>query len=120
MMWLLKHWPKVNSSKEVMFLNEIEAVLDVVDPAQFQRIEVPLFQQLARSIVSPNFRIAERALLYWNNADVMRLLSPDTVPIVIPALHSSRSHWNRSVLFFHGPSDDNDFPGRSMTWRTTH
>ncbi|KAJ7433251.1 protein phosphatase 2A regulatory B subunit [Mycena galericulata] len=97
MMWLLKHWPKVNSTKEVMFLNEIEAVLDVVDPAQFQKIEVPLFQQLARSIVSPNFRIAERALLYWNNADVMRLLSPDTVPIVIPALHSSRSHWNRTI-----------------------
>ncbi|KAJ7937962.1 hypothetical protein B0H13DRAFT_1588208, partial [Mycena leptocephala] len=66
-------------------------------------IEVPLFQQLARCIVSPNFRIAERALLYWNNADVMRLLSPDTVPIVIPALHSSRSHWNRSVLFFIDP-----------------
>ncbi|KAJ7893946.1 GF18705-like protein [Mycena olivaceomarginata] len=97
MMWLLKHWPKVNSTKEVMFLNEIEGSIGRRRPAQFQKIEVPLFQQLARSIVSPNFRIAERALLYWNNADVMCLLSPDTVPIVIPALHSSRSHWNRTI-----------------------
>jgi serine/threonine-protein phosphatase 2A regulatory subunit B' len=35
---LLKFWPKVNSPKEVMFLNEVEEVLDVTDPVEFQKI----------------------------------------------------------------------------------
>lgn len=63
---LLKYWPKVNSPKEVMFLNEVEEILDVIDPVEFQKIMVPLFKQLARCINSQHFQVAERALYYWN------------------------------------------------------
>ncbi|KAJ3058502.1 Serine/threonine-protein phosphatase 2A 56 kDa regulatory subunit delta isoform, partial [Podochytrium sp. JEL0797] len=45
---LLRFWPKVNSPKEVMFLNEIEEILDVIEPLEFVKIQVPLFQQIAR------------------------------------------------------------------------
>ncbi|TKC37523.1 hypothetical protein EI555_008481, partial [Monodon monoceros] len=30
-MALLKHWPKTHSLKEVMFLNELEVILDVIE-----------------------------------------------------------------------------------------
>ncbi|THU99313.1 protein phosphatase 2A regulatory B subunit [Dendrothele bispora CBS 962.96] len=101
MLGLLKYWPKVNSPKEVMFLNEVEEILDVTDPVEFQKIQVPLFQQLARCINSQHFQVAERALLYWNNEYVVNLMSDNlavVLPIVFPALYTnSKSHWNRTI-----------------------
>ena len=101
---LLKYWPKVNSPKEVMFLSEVEEILDVIDPAEFQKIQVPLFQQLARCINSQHFQVAERALYYWNNEYIVNLMSDNMtiiLPIVFPALYqNSKSHWNRCAQFF--------------------
>ena len=99
---LLKYWPKVNSPKEVMFLNEVEEVLDVIDPLEFQKCQVPLFHQLARCINSQHFQVAERALYYWNNEYIVNLMSDNInviLPIIFPALYqNSKSHWNRYVL----------------------
>lgn len=96
---LLKFWPKVNSPKEVMFLNEVEEVLDVIDPLEFTKIQVPLFTQLARCVNSQHFQVAERALYYWNNEYIVNLMGDNIatiLPIVFPALYTnSRSHWNR-------------------------
>jgi hypothetical protein len=30
-----------------MFLNELEELLDIIEPAEFQKVMVPLFKQLA-------------------------------------------------------------------------
>ncbi|KAJ7328951.1 phosphatase 2A regulatory B subunit-domain-containing protein [Mycena albidolilacea] len=101
MMGLLKYWPKVNSPKQVMFLNEVEEILDVTDPVEFQKIQVPLFQQLARCINNQHFQVAERALLYWNNEYVVNLMSDNLtviLAIVFPALYTnSKSHWNQII-----------------------
>ncbi|KAL5489850.1 RTS1 [Sanghuangporus weigelae] len=98
---LFKFWPKVNSPKEVMFLNEVEEVLDVIDPAEFPKIVVPLFQQLARCVNSQHFQVAERALYYWNNEYIVNLMTDNLaiiLPIIFPALYiNSRSHWNRTI-----------------------
>lgn len=56
MMGLLRYWPKVNSPKEVMFLNEVEEILDVMEAQEFQKVMEPLFQQLARCINSQHFQ----------------------------------------------------------------
>jgi serine/threonine-protein phosphatase 2A regulatory subunit B' len=99
MLGLLKYWPKINSTKAVMFLNEVEEILDVTDPAEFQKIQIPLFQQIARCINSQHFQVAERALLYWNNEYIVNLMSDNLsiiLPLVFPALYAnSKSHWNR-------------------------
>ncbi|TPX44040.1 hypothetical protein SeMB42_g04456 [Synchytrium endobioticum] len=98
---LLRFWPKVSSPKEVMFLNEMEEILDVVEPQEFQKIQVPLFQQLARCIGSQHFQVAERALYYWNNDYIINLVSENAAvvfPIVFTSLYrSSKSHWNRTI-----------------------
>jgi serine/threonine-protein phosphatase 2A regulatory subunit B' len=57
---LLKYWPKVNSPKENMFLNEVEEILDVIEPAEFQKIMVPLFKQIARCLNSLHFQVRFR------------------------------------------------------------
>ncbi|XP_054817912.1 serine/threonine protein phosphatase 2A 59 kDa regulatory subunit B' zeta isoform-like isoform X2 [Prosopis cineraria] len=53
---LLKCWPVTNSSKEVMFLGELEEVLEATQPAEFQRCVVPLFRQIGRCLNSLHFQ----------------------------------------------------------------
>ncbi|KAF3595989.1 hypothetical protein DY000_02025289 [Brassica cretica] len=55
---LLKYWPVTNSSKEVMFLNELEEVLEATQPPEFQRCMVPLFRQIARCLNSLHFQVS--------------------------------------------------------------
>ncbi|OWM76183.1 hypothetical protein CDL15_Pgr009829 [Punica granatum] len=53
----LKYWPVTNSSKEVMFLGELEEVLEATQPPEFQRCMVPLFRQIARCLSSSHFQV---------------------------------------------------------------
>ena len=54
---LLKYWPITNSPKEVMFLSELEEVLEATQPPEFQRCMVPLFRRIARCLNSPHFQV---------------------------------------------------------------
>ena len=82
-----------------MFLNELEEILDVIEPVEFQKIMVSLFRQLAKCVSSPHFQVAERALYYWNNEYIMSLISDNAnqiLPIMFPALYkNTKSHWNK-------------------------
>jgi len=42
----------------VMFLNELEEILDVIEPSEFSKILEPLFRQLAKCISSPHFQVS--------------------------------------------------------------
>jgi serine/threonine-protein phosphatase 2A regulatory subunit B' len=124
---ILKYWPKVNSPKEVMYLNELEEVLDIMEPNEFVKVQVALFHQLSLCVSSPHFqvcppvcdgvyvKVAERALYYWNNEYIVNLMSENVsviLPIVFPALYrNSKSHWNRfvSCVYFL-------IPGRFTGW----
>ena len=55
---LLKFWPKTNSPKEVMYLGEVEEILDIIHPEQFITIQKPLFKQLSRCVSSPHFQVS--------------------------------------------------------------
>ncbi|XP_064600606.1 serine/threonine-protein phosphatase 2A 56 kDa regulatory subunit gamma isoform-like isoform X3 [Liolophura sinensis] len=99
-MGLLKFWPKVHSPKEVMFLNELEEILDVIEPAEFLKVMCPLFKQLAKCVSSPHFQVAERALYYWNNEYILSLISENAtvlLPVIFPALYKSKEHWNKTI-----------------------
>ncbi|VDP06816.1 unnamed protein product [Soboliphyme baturini] len=114
---LIKFWPKTCSQKEVMFLGEVEEILDIIEPDQFKKIMEMLFKQLAKCISSPHFqasqvlcifgrsfyvgvdrrcrfsskgRVAERALYFWNNEYVMSLIEDNCqviMPILFPRLY---------------------------------
>jgi serine/threonine-protein phosphatase 2A regulatory subunit B' len=88
---LLRYWPKVNSTKEVMFLNEVEDIFEVMDPAEFAKVQEPLFNQLAKSVASPHFQVAERALYFWNN-EYSATLSVTTSTSFCPQLFDDCSH----------------------------
>ncbi|SCU77562.1 LAFA_0A02300g1_1 [Lachancea sp. 'fantastica'] len=93
-MGLLRYWPKVNSTKEIMFLNEIEDIFEVIEPLEFIKIEVPLFVQLAKCISSPHFQVSEKVLSYWNNEYFLNLCIENAeviLPIIFPALYELTS-----------------------------
>lgn len=84
-----------------MFLNELEEILDVIEPAEFSKVMVPLFRQLAKCVSSPHFQVAERALYYWNNEYILSLISDNVsviLPIMFPALYRTKQHWNKYVF----------------------
>lgn len=98
---LLKYWPITNSSKEVMFLGELEEVLEATQAAEFQRCMVPLFRQIGRCLNSSHFQVAERALFLWNNEHIRNLITQNQkviLPIIFSSLEkNTRTHWNPAV-----------------------
>ncbi|EPS70490.1 protein phosphatase 2a [Genlisea aurea] len=98
---LLKYWPVTNSSKEGMFLGELEEVLEATQPPEFQRCMVPLFRRIARCLSSSHFQVAERALFLWNNDHIESLIKQNRkaiLPIIFPSLErNARNHWNQAV-----------------------
>ncbi|KAE8671649.1 Serine/threonine protein phosphatase 2A 57 kDa regulatory subunit B' beta isoform [Hibiscus syriacus] len=86
---LLKYWPLVNCQKEVLFLGELEEVLEAMQFAEFQRCEGFVLQ------------VAERALFFWNSEHIVGLISQNrkvVLPIMFEALEKNiRGHWNPEV-----------------------
>ncbi|KAF8095985.1 hypothetical protein N665_0319s0005 [Sinapis alba] len=104
---LLKFWPVTNCTKEVLFLGELEEVLEATQPVEFQRCMVPLFQQVSRCLSSSHFQVAERSLFLWNNEHIVVLIAQNRgviLPIIFASLEkNTESHWNQAV---HGLSSN--------------
>ncbi|EPS71240.1 hypothetical protein M569_03516, partial [Genlisea aurea] len=99
---LLRYWPITNSQKEVMFLGELEEILEGINMAEFHKVMVPLFRRVGHCITSHHFQVAERALFLWNNDQVVNLMAQNRqviFPMIFPCLEAnSESHWNQVVL----------------------
>eukprot|EP00183_Erythrolobus_madagascarensis_P002708 CAMPEP_0185849428 /NCGR_PEP_ID=MMETSP1354-20130828/3929_1 /TAXON_ID=708628 /ORGANISM="Erythrolobus madagascarensis, Strain CCMP3276" /LENGTH=459 /DNA_ID=CAMNT_0028549945 /DNA_START=254 /DNA_END=1633 /DNA_ORIENTATION=+ len=98
---LLKYWPVTHSRKEVMFLNELEDVLEVTQQPEFDLVARALFLRLGKCIGSAHFQVSERALLLFNNeCFVQMMLDSDVqvVPLIANGLRTAGEHWNENVV----------------------
>ncbi|CAF2834302.1 unnamed protein product [Rotaria sp. Silwood2] len=99
---LLKFWPKTCSTKEVLFLNELEEILDIIDGQIFKNVCTSLFKQISRSATSSHFQVAERSLALWSNEYVVQLIEENLeqiLPILLPPLcRISKTHWNTNII----------------------
>lgn len=89
---VLKFWPQTTSKKELMYLNEVEEILDRVQAVHLGNALVPLFKQVAKAINSPHFQVSERAIYILNNDVIVRFVSSQKeilVPILSKALYSN-------------------------------
>ncbi|KAB0345969.1 hypothetical protein E2I00_001351, partial [Balaenoptera physalus] len=89
---LMKFWPQTCSQKEVMFLRELEEILDVIEPSQFVKIQEPLFKQIAKWRKGPP----------WNNEYIMSLIDENSI-VILPIMFSSlyrisKEHWNPDIV----------------------
>lgn len=98
---LLQFWPVSITSKQILFLNELEELLEVTQPPEFHKMQEPLFRRIALCITCPHFQVAERTLFLWNNDYIVKLIDQNRkvlFPIITGALYTnSKHHWNSAV-----------------------
>ncbi|CAN4090714.1 unnamed protein product [Withania somnifera] len=89
---LLKYWSITNSSKEVMFISELEEAQKQPSLQSSSAVWFPCFVRLI---------VAERVLFLWNNDHVENLIKQNRnviLSIIFPALEkNARGHWNQAV-----------------------
>lgn len=101
---ILRYWPWSCSSKQVIFLNELEEILELMGSDQLQQIHKPLFQALAKWLGSQHFQVSERSLFLWNNEHLVNngCLSKQHAHLILPVIYgplhrNSLGHWNTTV-----------------------
>lgn len=98
---LLEYWPIQSSTKELLFLNELDEILELTPKKEILKVTTPLFNQIGKCIASPHFQVAERALFLWNNDNVAQFTTENRtiiLPILYPSLaQNSNHHWNSTV-----------------------
>lgn len=62
---LLRYWPVTNSQKEVMFLSEMEEILEATNMVEFQKCMVPLFKRIACCLNSSHFQVQSPFHIYF-------------------------------------------------------
>ncbi|CAI5976130.1 unnamed protein product [Closterium sp. NIES-64] len=99
---LLKFWPLSNSQNELLFLEELEEILNLTQVPEFQMVMTPLFQQIACCLSSSHSEVAVRALFLGNNDYIVTLVAQNRatiLPLIFPALErNARSHQNEVCL----------------------
>lgn len=97
-------WPWSCSSKQVLFINELEEILELLGADQLVQIAPVLFSNLARCLNSNHFQVVERALFLWNNEHLVNngCLSRQNANMVLPTIYgalykNSSGHWNATV-----------------------
>lgn len=98
---LVRYWPKCNSNKEVLFLNELEDIMSELEGVEILKLQETIFKILARCIESIHFQVAERALYFFNNEKLYSHIEdhPATImSMVVPVMqHQREAHWSPSI-----------------------
>ncbi|DAZ97236.1 TPA: hypothetical protein N0F65_010398 [Lagenidium giganteum] len=102
---LLKYWPVGNSFKEVIFVVELEELMEhVLAESDFDHISAKLARRLGRCMTSDQFQVAERAIACWTSPSCLRVmneyekLAQSMFDIIKPYLRSAmHNHWNTII-----------------------
>lgn len=104
---LLKYWPITCPAKEVVYINEIEEILETIGSEgdkNFNLFGPKLLQRLVQTSQNMHYQAAERALLLLNNEIIQKLVRTNLqkgYPIVVGGLinanRGANQHWNATV-----------------------
>ena len=81
----------LSSPPQVMFLGELEEILDVIEPPQFQKVMEVLFRQIAHCVSSPHFQVG------WRPHHATTVHQP-RVWLVTASVRLGRSRWLQLLL----------------------
>ncbi|KAL8208718.1 hypothetical protein R6Q57_008130 [Mikania cordata] len=99
---LLKFWPVTSSQKQLMFLGELEELLEKIHTDEFEKVMVPLFRLINCCLRSTHFQVAEQAHFLWNNEHILHLIMCNRhviIPLVYLSIEqNSVNHRSRTVL----------------------
>ena len=104
---LLKYWPITCPAKEVVFINEVEEIIDTIGSEadkNFNRFGPKLLYRLVQTAQNMHYQAAERALLLLNNDLIQKLVKENLkvgYPIIVKGLINANrgpnQHWNANV-----------------------
>ena len=98
---LAKWWPRRDSTKTPCFFQELNALMELIPPGQFNLVAQDVFATLSACMLDPHFQVAEQALLCWRSEYFVSLVAQHrsaVLPLVYPALHeNAKSHWHPLV-----------------------
>ncbi len=100
---LIRFWPWSSAAKQVLFLNELEEILELCRGEQLAQVQDDIFKLLAACLGSSHFQVAERALYFWNSEHLcVNVLSQSKASIFLPYVFgplskSASGHWNQAV-----------------------
>jgi serine/threonine-protein phosphatase 2A regulatory subunit B' len=101
---VLRFWPSTRSNKQILFLNEIEELVEVLQPDYLPDIQDALLRRLCACIESSHFQVAERALALWNNEILCAVMLENravremSYPMLFTSLlRTWKNSWNKGV-----------------------
>lgn len=100
---LIRYWPWMSPTKQHLYLNELEEILELVHGDQVALIQTELYKLLSNCINSEHFQVTERALFYWNSEGLRSdILSQNRASVFLPHVFGAmqkvaQGHWNQTV-----------------------
>jgi len=100
---LIRYWPWMSPTKQHLYLNELEEILELVHGDQVVLIQAELYKLLSNCINSEHFQVTERALFYWNSEGLRSdILSQNRASVFLPHVFGAmqkvaQGHWNQTV-----------------------
>jgi len=101
---LLKQWPTgftANTPKEVLFLHELDTLICLSSPDEFEALLTPLLTRISYGLSHDNTRPIQRTLQFFKNKAFLALCSPHLEAIyttLLPILYrSGELFWNPTV-----------------------
>jgi serine/threonine-protein phosphatase 2A regulatory subunit B' len=103
---MLRYWPITSPGKEVIFINEIEEVLDLTisqPEVKFAEFGPELLRKVVQTSQGMHYQAAEKSLLFLNSDVLKRLVSQNMekcFPIVVKGFAQAQKtpHWNQTVV----------------------
>ena len=89
---LLKFWPLTNPAKELIFIGEIEEVLDILGSqldSKYDAFGAPLLKRLTITAQGMHYQAAERSLLLLNSDTIQKFVKNNMAkayPVVVRGL----------------------------------
>ena len=98
---VLKCWPESKPSKQVLYINLINFLVERLDPSVFEEETKPVFHLYARCAMSCHAKVADASFQIWQNVKIIPMIidsSKAIFPIVFNILHRTmKEHWSTRV-----------------------
>ncbi|KAH0792248.1 phosphoprotein phosphatase [Histomonas meleagridis] len=94
----IKYWPKSKPSKQILFVNLINFIVERVTPTDFPSIINPLFSLYAKVATTKYSKVAEASMQIWNDIYILPKII-DNAAAIYPIVYSAytktmNEHWN--------------------------
>ena len=88
---LLRYWPTGSSSKEVLFINELEDLMNQLSPSDLVPYRDALFKRFAKCLNSCHVQVIERILFLWSGNAFSNVVirDKDNLQMLLKAVYPS-------------------------------